>query len=256
MSLLSAPRTRRTAIASLASAAALTALIGVGPVPAVLQLSGATEDVRGNCDEAEHANDPGCVGGLSARGVDDDDDDGDMAGDGTTSTTSTTTNGGMASAAAEVRTIQAGDAGSIMVAVDGANLQLLMASPNPGWRVEIEHASGLEVEVTFRSGSVRVDVDVEFEDGQVRERVRIRDDAAGTELRLENGVVVREEGPDADDDNSGPGNADDVDDADDADDNSGPGNADDDDADDDDADADDDDNSGSGSHSDDDPDHD
>jgi hypothetical protein len=58
----------------------------------------------------------------------------------------------------------------------------------------------------------RVQVNVEVEDGAIRERVRVRDELAGTEVRIENGVVVRAEG--FDDDSSGPGSA-----------NSGPGNA-------------------------------
>jgi hypothetical protein len=86
-----------------------------------------------------------------------------------------------------------------------------------------------------------VQVNLEIEDGGVRERVRIRDEADGTEIRLENGEVVRfDDGADdrdderldddavddrhhdddAVDDNSGPGSGDDTD-------NSGPGSGDD-----------------------------
>ncbi len=68
-----ATRTRRRAAAGLLGmAAALTAVAGVGPVPSVFQLTGATQDVRGNCDEAQHAGDPACVGGLSVRSTEDD----------------------------------------------------------------------------------------------------------------------------------------------------------------------------------------
>ena len=60
-------------------------------------------------------------------------------------------------------------------------------------RVEVEQAAGVEIEVDFRQGTRHVEVNLEFEDGAVRERVRIRDEADGTDIRLENGVVVRTE---------------------------------------------------------------
>lgn len=195
-------RTRLGAAAGLLGvAAAFTAVTGAGPAPSIFQLTGATDDVRGSCDELEHAADAACAGTLTARESDD------------SSTTSSTLDGATSSTADStaaptggVRTVNAGEAGSIMVAVDGTSLQLLTAAPNSGWQVEVEHAAGSEIEVTFRSGSVRVDVDVELEDGQVRERVRTRDDATGAETRTEDGVVVRDdEAPDADDDSSGPG---------------------------------------------------
>jgi hypothetical protein len=67
------------------------------------------------------------------------------------------------------------------------------AVPARGWRVEVEQAAGVEIEVDFRQGTRRVQVNLELEDGAVRERVRIRDQADGTDIRLENGVVVRTE---------------------------------------------------------------
>ena len=54
---------------------------------------------------------------------------------------------------------------------------------------------GREVEVDFRQGTQRVQVNVEIEDGAVRERLRFRDEANGTDVTVENGVVVRAEGP-------------------------------------------------------------
>ncbi len=138
------------------------------------------------------------------------------------------------------RVVNAAGAGTVTVASLNGRLELVDASPVAGWTVEVEQASGTEVEVDFRRGEQRVQVNVEIEDGAIRERVRIRDDAAGIDVRIENGVVVRAEGLDDDpagDDNSGPGRADDPagDDnsgpsvADDpaGDDNSGPGSADD-----------------------------
>jgi hypothetical protein len=246
-------RTRLGAAAGLLGAvAALTVLTGAGPVPSIFQLTGAVEDVRGSCDEAEHAADPSCVGTLTARGNDD--------GTGSTSSTSSTiedgsstttpTAGGGQPAGADVRTVAAGEAGSVLVAVEGSGLRLLTASPNQGWQVVVERAVGREVEVSFRSGSRRIDLNLELEDGQLRTRVRTRDDATDTRTETTDGVVTTDgsSGPgsgsddtvdDSDDDNSGPGSDDSVDDSDD---NSGPGSGSDDTVDD---------NSGSGSGSDD-----
>lgn len=201
-------RTRLGAAAGLLGvAAAFTAVTGAGPAPSIFQLTGATEDVRGNCDELEHAADAACAGGLTARESD------DSSTSSTLDDSTSTTAGNTAGPTGEVRTVSAGDAGSIMVAVEGMNLRLLTAAPNSGWQVEVEHAAGSEVEVTFRSGRVRVDVKVEIEDGQVRERVRTRDDATDAETRTEDGVVVRDDAPDSDDDSSGPGSDDSSDDS-------------------------------------------
>lgn len=209
-------RTRRGAAATLLGAtAALASFTGAGPVPSVFQLTGATEDVSGNCDEAEHANDAACAGTIVSGG-------GSSSTSSTIDDTSTSSSAPGSSVASEVRTIAAGEAGSVMVSVQGSSLSLVSASPNRGWQVEVESASGREIEVKFVSGTMRVDVNVEIEDGQVRERVRIRDDADGTEIRFEDGVVVRFEPSEDRDDSSGPGSGDE--DA--ADDSSGPGSGD------------------------------
>ena len=55
-------------------------------------------------------------------------------------------------------------------------------------------------------GAQRVQVNVELEDGAVRERVRFRDDATGTDVRFENGTIVSFE---TDDDGSGVSGSDD-----------------------------------------------
>jgi hypothetical protein len=193
---------------------ALGALSGGGAAdPAAVQLAGTSEDISGNCDEAEHAGDPECAGapgdGSTSSTVDDSSS--------STSSTSSTVPGGSGSGGggsapgADVRTITAGDAGTVLVAVDGGQLRLVAANPSAGWRVEVERGVGREVEVTFRSGSIRVDVHVELEDGQVRERVRVRDDADDSETRTEDGVVVRQDPPRSDD-SSGHGGGDDADD--------------------------------------------
>src|ERR687898_736557 len=143
------------------------------------------------------------------------------------------------------RVVPAG-AGRVTSTQGGGRLSLVSAVPSRGWTVEVERAGGVEIEVDFRKGTRRVQVNLEIEDGGVRERVRIRDEADGTEIRLENGEVVRfDDGDDdrdderldddavddrhgdddavdddrRDADNSGPGSGDDTD-------NSGPGSGD------------------------------
>lgn len=187
-----------TAAGLLGATAALTVVTGAGPVPSIFQLTGSSADVSGPCDEVEHAGDPSCAGSLVAS--DDDSTTTTLPG----STTSTVADG-------EVRTIDAGDAGSLMVTVDSGGLLLLTASPNQGWSVEVERASGPEVEVTFRSGTTRVDANVELEDGQIRVRVRTRDDATDTDTRVETSTPTTEDHSDDDRSDSGPG-SDDTDD--------------------------------------------
>ena len=187
--LRTARRTRwGAAVGLLGAATAFVAIAGAGPAPSLLQLASSREDVSGNCDEAEHAKDPSCVG--TATG-------------GNTSTTvadstSTSVGGpGSTTPADEIRTIDANGAGLVVVVVEGGSLRLVAATPSTGWQVEIEQSAGREIEVDFRSGSKRVQVNVEIEDGQVRERVRARDDAStgGSATIVE--------------DNSGHGNSDD-----------------------------------------------
>ena len=108
------------------------------------------------------------------------------------------------------RSVDAAGTGAVTYTLSGSTLTLADTTPAAGWAVEVEQAAGREIEVDFRSGTRRVQVNVEFEDGQVRERVRVRDDADGSETRIEDGQVVRHEpGDDSDDDNSGPGSGDD-----------------------------------------------
>jgi hypothetical protein len=220
------PRSAAVAAASLLGGlTGLAVATGAAPGTASFLLASHDDgpgDISGPCDEAEHAADPRCArGGPGTTRT-------STTTPGGASTTSTTTAGaavGTAPAGAETRTVDAAAAGTVTYAVDGASLTLLDATPVAGWSVEVEQAVGREIEVDFRSGTQRVQVNVELEDGQVRERVRLRDDFDDSETRIENGQVVRHEpGDDDHDDNSGPGSDDDDSD----DDNSGPGSGDDD----------------------------
>ena len=217
----------RLAVAAglLGGAGGLAMATGVAPA-SVLQLASSDDDpgdISGPCDEIEHADDPECNGVVVP---------------GSTATTSPTTSPTTAPPTTGIpgsrRAIDAAGAGSVIYAVNGGSLVLIAATPASGWQVEIEQAAGREIEVDFRSGTRRVQVNVEFEDGVPRERVRFRDDADDTRVETENGVVVRQE-PGDDGSSSGPGSGgDDVDDNS----NSGPGSGSDDDGGDD--------NSGSG----------
>lgn len=196
------------------------ALAGAGSDDeADLALAGAVEDVSGPCDEAEHAGDPRCSG---ATRPEDDDRGGSTSTTVGSGSTSTTSGAPAAPIPDEVRTIDAAGAGTVVVAVESGQLRLVAVHPVEGWFVEVEHSAGREVEVDLTRGSVEVDVDVEIEDGRVRERVRVEDDATGTEVRTEDGVVTRVEDDRSDsdsDDRSGSSHDDDSDD--DADDRSG-----------------------------------
>jgi hypothetical protein len=221
------------AVAALGVSALTVASAASDPEPRQAALTGASSDddpgdISGPCDEAEHANDPRCTGVSPAPA-------------------------GRAPAAPApapaprpgTQVIDARGAGTVTYTVRDGVLTLVEAAPAAGWSVEVEQSGGLEIEVDFRSGTQRVQVNVEFEDGQVRERVRVRDDADDSETRFENGVIVRQEpGDDLDEDdlrdddddrvdNSGPGSSTSGSHDDDHDNNSGPGGGDTDDDDDD-----------------------
>lgn len=173
-----------------AGVAALLALAPVGggsPADPAMALAGTSDDISGPCDEAEHADDPRCTTTSVPRS--------------TTSTTVTTAPDDDPAPgtppSGEVRTIDAVGAGTVVVAVEGTSLRLISATPASGWQVEVEQATGREVEVDFRAGTRRVQVNLELEDGQVRERVRVRDDATGTDVRSEDGVVVDDDADDS-----------------------------------------------------------
>jgi hypothetical protein len=193
------------AAAVLGGAGALAVVSGLGSTgaepAATFQAASSNDDgpgdISGPCDEAEHANDPRCAGVSTG------------APNATTPTTAGTPAAPTpASPAASGHRSLPTVGGTVTYTVDGGTLSVASAVPSSGWSAEVEQSSGREIEVDFRSGTRRVQVNIEFEDGQVRERVRVRDDANDAEIRIENGVVVRQEPGDDhgdDGDNSGPG---------------------------------------------------
>ena len=190
-------RTRLAAAAGLLGASAVAALLlGAGPAPSVLQLAGASsddaaDDISGNCDEAEHASDPGVRRHADRPTAHQHDGRRHHLDDGRRRR--------RRRPADEIRSLDAAGAGTVIYAVEGGSLRLVTGHAGQRLGVEVEQSAGREIELDFRSGTQRVQVNVEIEDGQVRERVRVRDDADDTDIRTEDGVV--------EDDNSGPGSA-------------------------------------------------
>ncbi|MGH9025936.1 MAG: hypothetical protein ACRDWD_07455, partial [Acidimicrobiia bacterium] len=127
------------------------------------------------------------------------------------------------------RNFVAGVAGSVEISRSGDALTLVRSAPNAGYAVEVEAASGREIEVQFTNGTTEVDFNAELEDGQVRVRVRddIDDDGGpststptvpdDTVPDTTTSTVPDDDDGDVDDlddgevDNSGPGNVDDGD---------------------------------------------
>jgi hypothetical protein len=162
MNLSNSPRRMRTVAGLVGGGIGLALVTGLGPAPSLLAA-------------AAGGSDGGSSGSTSP----------------TTQTTTTQANAGVATSGDRV--VDAAGAGTVTFRRSGSQLSLVSAVPARGWRVEVEQAAGVEIEVDFRQGVRRVQVNLELEDGAVRERVRIRDEADGTDIRLENGVVVRTE---------------------------------------------------------------
>src|SRR5262245_10874496 len=186
MNLSNSPRRMRMVAGLVGGCVGLALVTGLGPAPSLLA---------------------GASGGDSGGG----------STSSTSPTTQTTASTGTAAASMSGdQVVDAAGAGTVTVRRSGAQLSLVSVVPADGWRVEGEQSAGVEIEVDFRQGTRRVQVNLELEDGAVRERIRIRDEADGTDVRFENGAVVRTEPGDRADDrgddravddrsNSGPG---------------------------------------------------
>ena len=71
-------------------------------------------------------------------------------------------------------TYEVGDAGTVTLTNDGTQLEIVSVQQNDGWTIEIEVASGREVEVDFRKDTRRIQFNAELEDGEIRIRARER----------------------------------------------------------------------------------
>ncbi|MDH4116280.1 MAG: hypothetical protein OEX04_03300 [Acidimicrobiia bacterium] len=81
---------------------------------------------------------------------------------------------------ASEQVIEAGEAGSVLVATDGTVLEVTEVLPAPGWSGEVEVPTGREVEVDFRNGTRRIQFNAGLEDGVIRVRLREGTATGGT----------------------------------------------------------------------------
>jgi hypothetical protein len=170
MNLSNSPRRMRMVAGLVGGGVGLALVTGLGPAPSLLA---------------------GASGGDSGGG----------STSSTSPTTQTTASGGNAvGTMSSDQVVDAAGAGTVTFRRSGAQITLVSAVPARGWRVEVEQAAGIEIEVDFRQATRRVQVNLELEDGAVRERIRIRDEADGTDVRFENGVPVCAEPADRADD--------------------------------------------------------
>ncbi|HKY48792.1 MAG TPA: hypothetical protein VJQ79_12505 [Acidimicrobiia bacterium] len=79
----------------------------------------------------------------------------------------------------QVSQVRVADAGSVLLRRSGGSLTIVSTESNPGWVVEVEVATGREVEGDFRNGSRRVKFNFELEDGVVRVRIESEGSASG-----------------------------------------------------------------------------
>ncbi len=63
------------------------------------------------------------------------------------------------------------NAGSVLLRRNSDTLTIVSTESNPGWAVEVEVATGLEVEGDFRNGSLRVTFNFELEDGVIKIKI-------------------------------------------------------------------------------------
>jgi frataxin-like iron-binding protein CyaY len=87
--------------------------------------------------------------------------------------------GNLVLAEGQVSQVPVADAGSVVLRRSGGSLAIISTETNPGWVVEVEVATGREVEGDFRSGSRRVKFNFELEDGVVRVRIESEGSSSG-----------------------------------------------------------------------------
>jgi frataxin-like iron-binding protein CyaY len=111
-----------------------------------------------------------------------DDNNGATSSTGVTSPTSTSPtapnsapavngSGNLVLAEGQVSQVVVADAGSVLLRRSGGSLTIVSTESNPGWVVEVEVATGREVEGDFRNGNRRVKFNFELEEGVVRVRI-------------------------------------------------------------------------------------
>jgi frataxin-like iron-binding protein CyaY len=79
--------------------------------------------------------------------------------------------GNLVLAEGQVSQVVVANAGSVLLRRSGGSLTIVSTESNPGWVVEVEVATGREVEGDFRNGNRRVKFNFELEEGVVRVRI-------------------------------------------------------------------------------------
>ena len=98
----------------------------------------------------------------------------------TTATTAVNGSGNLVLADGQVSQVVVADAGSVLLRRNGESLTIVSTESNPGWVVEVEVATGREVEGDFRNGTRRVKFNFELEDGVVKVRIESEGSSSGS----------------------------------------------------------------------------
>ena len=97
----------------------------------------------------------------------------------TSTTAAVNGSGNLVLAEGQVSEVVVADAGAVLLRRSGGSLSIVSTESNPGWVVEVEVATGREVEGDFRNGSRRVKFNFELEDGVVRVRIESEGSSSG-----------------------------------------------------------------------------
>jgi len=98
----------------------------------------------------------------------------------TSATAAVSGSGNLVLAEGQVSQVAVAEAGSVLLRRSGGSLTIVATESNPGWVVEVEVATGREVEGDFRNGSRRVKFNFELEDGVVRVRIESEGSSSGS----------------------------------------------------------------------------
>jgi frataxin-like iron-binding protein CyaY len=95
--------------------------------------------------------------------------------------------GNLVLAEGQVSQVVVADAGSVLLRRSGGSLTIVSTESNPGWVVEVEVATGREVEGDFRNGNRRVKFNFELEEGVVRVRIESEGSSSGSSTSTTSG---------------------------------------------------------------------
>ena len=95
--------------------------------------------------------------------------------------------GNLVLAEGQVSQVVVANAGSVLLRRSGGSLTIVYTESNPGWVVEVEVATGREVEGDFRNGNRRVKFNFELEEGVVRVRIESEGSSSGSSTSTTSG---------------------------------------------------------------------